>query len=99
MSYSGIASGVASKLIALQKLADSRVEDFPSKSFWLPFDDDWWRWCPLMSNSTRDARHSSLSKIFAVDSTDLPGQDQLVVPVTLGKRQSPNNQLQHTDSN
>jgi len=27
----------------------------------------------------------------------LPGQDRLV-PVTLGKRQSPNNQLLHTDS-
>jgi len=57
-------SGVASKLIALQKLADSPVEDFPSKSFWLPFDDDWWRWCrtrPEMHVTLRCPRSSLLT--------------------------------------
>jgi len=80
MSYSGFASGVASKLFALQKLTDSRIVDFPSKSFWLPFDDDGCRWCSLMPNSTRDARHYSLlsKKISVVDSTNLPGQNRLV---------------------
>jgi len=55
MSYSGFASGVASKLFALQKLTDSRLVDFPSKSFWLPFDDDGCRWC-----RTRPEMHITL---------------------------------------
>jgi len=87
LSYSGFASGIASMLITLHKLADSRVEDFPSMT-------------TDIADVELDSRCTSLSadsKISVDDSTDLPGQDRLV-SVTLGKRQRPNNQLLHTDS-
>jgi len=69
MSYSGFASGVASKLFALQKLADSQVVDFPKMSFWLPFDHSMTtdvadvRWCrtrPDLHVTLRCPRRSPL---------------------------------------